>query len=136
TPFVQNQAYVLTVAVTVQQRPLLCNCLLDPGVDRKLVIGVFGSKFGRAIATSGVVVHGKALGLSSPQSVHKAARPTEIVSGGTAGNKKWLGPSKFAAVHREVAIESRVFFGLHISAASPTLVAHAPVTNMKRLRGP
>ena len=132
-PFVENQADFVAVTVTVEERSLFGDGIFHSLEYGELLADVVGAEFRGPVRAAFVVVHGNAAGSAAVKRVHETARPLAIVSVGSAGHEKRLGPAKFAKVHGELPVQSAVDLGTHPSAASPIFIADAPIAHSKGL---
>ena len=134
SPFIQDEARLAAVGVTVQQRPLLDDGLFDLREDRELLTRVLAGKTRGLVLASLVIVHGNPIWHAALHGVHETPRPSRVVSVWPAGHEKRLRSSKLADVDGKLAVMISVNFRAHPPAAAPVFIPHAPVADAKWLR--
>src|SRR5204863_5769594 len=107
--------------------------LFDAWERIELRVHGFGRELERPNLAVRIEVHRVAVGLTTArQRVHEAARPATVIAIRPAADQV-RSRSEVARIRRVVAKLLRGALGLIVSAASPQLIADAPVANLERL---
>ena len=111
------------------------NCILNMPEAFELFLHSCRSEFCRLIGASGVIVHAQAVRHDGRCGIQQATRPADVVARGTRGDKKWLGAAHLMQIAGKLAIEATIVIRPHTAAATPTLIAHAPILHAEWIGG-